>query len=217
MKKELKRIGVIYCYTSPNGKKYIGQTVRESRRKSEHKIETSKTETKFGRAIRKHGWENFTYDILFTLKSFDINRIKIVLNVMEKYLIKKYDSYINGYNLNDGGNGNLGYKHTPEMIIKLTEYNRNHSEETNKKKGDANRGMKFSEERKKNMSNSRPNKRSISKHTLEGDFITEYISIAEAATFIEATSQLKTISNKIQECCAGTRKTAYKFTWKYKD
>jgi hypothetical protein len=52
--------GVIYKYTSPSGKSYIGQTVREDQRKKEHYYlaycyENSKFDTKFYKAIRKYG------------------------------------------------------------------------------------------------------------------------------------------------------------------
>ena len=50
-----KRQGIVYMYTSPSGKYYIGQTVNETSRKSKHKLETSKSKTKFGSAIRKYG------------------------------------------------------------------------------------------------------------------------------------------------------------------
>lgn len=48
------RKGIIYKYTSPSGKSYIGQTVNEVSRKYKHKLETSKSKTKFGSAIRKY-------------------------------------------------------------------------------------------------------------------------------------------------------------------
>ena len=56
---EQPKIGVIYMYTSPSGKKYIGQTVNESKRKSQHKNQTTKSKTLFGKAIIKYGFENF--------------------------------------------------------------------------------------------------------------------------------------------------------------
>jgi len=49
-----KRTGIIYKYTSPSGKCYIGQTVNEISRKSKHKNETMLAKTKFGTALRKY-------------------------------------------------------------------------------------------------------------------------------------------------------------------
>lgn len=60
------RQGVIYKYTSPSNKHYIGQTINENIRKSHHRITTAKNGTKFGNAISKYGLENFSYEILFT-------------------------------------------------------------------------------------------------------------------------------------------------------
>lgn len=39
----------------------------------------------------------------------------------ERYWISYYDSFKNGYNMNEGGTGGLGYKHTDEDIQKMSE------------------------------------------------------------------------------------------------
>lgn len=54
--------GIIYKYTSPSGKCYIGQTINEDRRKLQHKRaafnENHKEYDKpFYRALRKYGWD----------------------------------------------------------------------------------------------------------------------------------------------------------------
>lgn len=60
--------GVIYKYTSPSGKCYIGQTVNETRRKYGHRNNAFNGNHKdydkpFYRAIRKYGWDSFEYRI----------------------------------------------------------------------------------------------------------------------------------------------------------
>ena len=96
---------IVYCYTGPNGKKYIGITSkrREKNRKKDHKSCAEKgIGFSFHRAIRKHGWENFKYEVLCYVSSREIACL------MEKALIKEFDTYYNGYNDTLGGEGFFG-------------------------------------------------------------------------------------------------------------
>ena len=92
----------IYMVTNiVTNKVYIGFTSRNlSRRISQHKCKVSKKRTKFYNSILKHGWENFTWDIIY--QSLDEHHTK---HVMESYFIQEYDSYYNGYNSTLGGDG----------------------------------------------------------------------------------------------------------------
>ena len=99
--------GIVYMYTNKiNGKVYIGQTVREKKRKYEHK--KANDNTYFHNAVLKYGYENFTYQILFKVTGWDNELVSKVLDIHEKYNIEKYNStdckY--GYNLTIGGNSN---------------------------------------------------------------------------------------------------------------
>ena len=60
------------------------------------------------KAIQKYGIENFTKEYL----AFCDTEEK--LNWFEKFYIKKYKARESGYNLTDGGDGMIGYKHTDE-------------------------------------------------------------------------------------------------------
>lgn len=111
--------GIIYKYTSPSNKVYIGQTIHEHRRYMTHK--RGDGDTKFCRAIRKYGFENFTYEVIFTIDNEDRKRIKEKLDFMERYYIRKYDSFNNGYNMTLGGDGGAGAKHTEEFKEKISE------------------------------------------------------------------------------------------------
>jgi group I intron endonuclease len=101
--------GVIYCYHCiPTGKKYIGQTVYEDRRKKRHRHDCSGgVNNKFYRAVRKYGWDNFIYGII---DEYDT----CVLNEQEIFYVDKYDTYNNGYNSTIGGEGFRGYIPTEE-------------------------------------------------------------------------------------------------------
>lgn len=95
--------GVIYCYTNMiNGKKYIGQTIEEERRRKEHK--SLRYSSYFHEAVKKYGWDNFKYEILYRKNYLDEETLHISLNLMEIYYINKFNSYYGGYNATLGGN-----------------------------------------------------------------------------------------------------------------
>ena len=154
-------IGIIYKYTSPSDKCYIDQTIRETIRKCGHKYAALKenAQTKFARAIRKYGWENFEYEVLFTIDNDDKKRVKEKLDFMERYYIKKFDSYNNGYNMTLGGEGASGNNyHTKEFKQRLSERMKtnnpayNMTDEWRQHIGDSQRGKKRSDEFKQQRS-----------------------------------------------------------------
>jgi group I intron endonuclease len=89
-------MGIIYCYTNKNtGKKYVGQTIRPEQRKAAHKSKalTEGSEYYFHRSIRKHGWENFDYEVL----EYSVEQKE--LNDRENHYINMFDTlWPNGYN-----------------------------------------------------------------------------------------------------------------------
>lgn len=92
--------GIIYRYESPSGKYYVGQTIDEKRRKVTHKSLANKgVDLPFYKAIRKYGIENFEYVVLFTIQSRSRERVKVVLNALEKYYISKYKRGENYYTM----------------------------------------------------------------------------------------------------------------------
>ena len=97
----------IYCFTNKiSNKKYIGQSRDLETRKKSHlrNYDNPNLVTYNGlfyRAIRKYGIDNFDYEILYKEDNFLSQN---VLNELEHYYIKLYDSYgENGYNMNEGG------------------------------------------------------------------------------------------------------------------
>lgn len=93
----------IYKFTSKtSGKSYIGQTKQlPSARKSAHLAgafnENNKSyNSKFYRAIRKYGKEDFDYEVLCECNNGNLNE-------MECKFIEQFDSYSNGYNETTGG------------------------------------------------------------------------------------------------------------------
>lgn len=102
--------GIIYKYTGPNGKSYIGQTINEKlRRKLWKSSNNHYAGDKIDRARAKYGKDTFDYSILFE-KNFSTNDIaSIWLNIAEQYYIQLYDSVANGYNCEAGGGGNASH------------------------------------------------------------------------------------------------------------
>lgn len=231
------KIGVIYMYTSPSGKSYIGQTINEKSRKNQHKNKTSKLDTKFGRAIRKYGFENLEYKVLIKFKpTANKEKLKRVLNKLEERYILLYDSVENGYNLTTGGDSAL---HSEESIEKMKE-TASHMTDEHKEKLSASAKMRknkemdnhiyreiilnnlskgwgisnpMPEETKQKISNSRKNKKCVKQYDLELNLINTFSSIADAAKSIDSNATLKTKSNRISECVNCKQKTAYNFIW----
>lgn len=105
--------GSIYIIKNKiNNKVYIGQTTQTINiRFTNHKMASRTGEdTKFYRAIRKYGENNFYIELL---EEVEIKN----LNEREKYWIKYYDSYYNGYNSTLGGD--QPYKINYEKVEKL--------------------------------------------------------------------------------------------------
>ena len=143
---------IIYQATNKvNGKCYIGQTIQTlDERKSSHLYTSMKGDNNyFHNAIRKYGWDNFTWEVIDdTCTDMD------ELNEMEFHYIKQYHSHVSegGYNLMDGG------------------YNQRHSEVTKSKMSKSHKGFVVPEEQRrkisetlKGKSKSKAHKRNISK------------------------------------------------------
>lgn len=167
---------LIYKYTSPSGKSYIGQTNDIVRRRSQHRTTNGCPHLK--RAIDKYGYDNFIFEILE--ESLTIEEA----NTKEEYYIDKYSSLApNGYNLHTGGlnhsvseitrerlrisssgenNPNFGKKHSDETKAKIGLSSKNrtpwmvgksHSEESIEKMRISSTGKYHTEETKLKIKN----------------------------------------------------------------
>jgi len=90
----------IYMFKSPSGNSYIGKATDFNKRLKSHKKKIKNgTKSKFYDACKKYKIDNFEIIIL------ESNLIDIQMNIKEIYWIKYYDTFNNGYNMTEGGDG----------------------------------------------------------------------------------------------------------------
>jgi len=120
------RTGCIYLITNLiNDKVYVGQTLNYKDRMKKHEKSGKNPKYYFPYAISKHGWENFTKEILIDdVPEEDLDNLEI-------NYIDFYNSFgPGGYNLTIGGGGASGYKHTEEQnLAKSKRQTKNHTVE----------------------------------------------------------------------------------------
>ena len=111
--------GIIYKYTSPSNKYYIGQTINERARRSAFRnINHMYAGGKIDLARIKYGPENFTYEVLEIVNKQSKKELLNSLNTLEIFYIAKYDSYKNGYNSTKGGQ--IVYLYSDEARDKIS-------------------------------------------------------------------------------------------------
>lgn len=180
--------GIIYKYTSPSGKVYIGQTVNEqSRRNNFLRINESYAGDKIDKARLKYGPENFKYEVILKIETEDQKYLLDILNKSEIYYISKYNSIINGYNILEGGDQTAAVK-TEEQIQKQADSLRKYYE-----------------------THENPNCKHVLQYTKQGNFKQEWDSLSSAAEYYNC--DVRNISN----CCRGICKTACQYIWRYKE
>jgi group I intron endonuclease len=112
-----------------NNKVYIGCTVTSlEKRYYEHLYRCFKTDykSKLYNSIKKYGEENFKIELVEECEIGNIYEI-------ERKYIEQYDSFKNGLNSTLGGEGCLGYVHSPEIrkkISKMTKEGNSHKGKT---------------------------------------------------------------------------------------
>ena len=184
--------GYIYKFTSTIDpiKCYIGKTFHIGSRLNNHLTGRGNTSS-LQKALNLYGITCFTFEILYVREADTIEELNTVLNELEKYSIDKYDSFNSGYNDTKGGSGSLGYSPSDEIRELVS----------NKL-----RGHKVSEEARKKLSLSH-----IIQYSVEGEFIREWDSATDAASFYN------TNKVNITKCCLGKNKTSIGYIWKYKE
>lgn len=100
--------GVIYCLTSPSGKKYVGKTINYRIRMNNHytsRLDSSKSHYPLYLAINKYGWDSFVKEKL--AENIDDGDM---LNILECEFIARFkQDGVTLYNATDGGEGAPGW------------------------------------------------------------------------------------------------------------
>lgn len=105
-------MAIVYKYTSPSGKSYIGQTSTNKQTREGKEGLYYKQCPAFYNAIIKYGLGNFQYEILE--KDISLEEAK----ELEKFYIDFYKTYLpeNGYNISRGGEGRLLYDYNQIIL-----------------------------------------------------------------------------------------------------
>ena len=221
----------VYMHTSPSGKKYIGITGQNPKKRWGNG-KGYRENSYLTRAIQKYGWDNFQHEILVK----DLTKEEAQFKEIELIAFYKSDNRNLGYNIESGGQcpslseetkrkislSHMGLKPSEETKRKLSEshkgaknhlYGTHRSDETRKKISESNKGKPLTSEgieRLKSMHES--NKKPVM--CIETG--TVYDSVVSAG---ECTG---THSGNISSVCAGTltqngrpRQTAGGFHWRY--
>ena len=148
----------VYKHTSPSGKVYIGLTC-QSLQKRWMNGRGYKHCPVMAKAIAKYGWENFTHEVLET------GLTKQEAEMLERQLIRAYNSTDRrfGYNVDYGGN-----------------CTGTHSEETKRKISEGNKGKKLTPEQCKAMSEAKKGKLTGADNPFYGRHHTESVRKAQS-------------------------------------
>lgn len=195
----------VYVHTNKiNGKKYVGQTGRKPEIRWGSNGVNYKASPYFYSAIQKYGWDNFDHEIIAN------NLTKQEACDLEIKFIKELDTMneANGYNLTEGGEG------------------AKHSERTRKKISELRKGIVFSEEHLKNLTEAIRNRNytpseetrkkiserasvSVSQYSKDGVLLKTWKSMTEVENALNICYQ------HISDCCNDIRKSAGGFIWRY--
>jgi len=114
----LRSKGCVYLARNKiNGKLYVGKTICKLRkRQREHRHDALRGRvTGLGRAIAKHGFDNFEWSILA-----ESNDPAELVRLEVEFIAALQTRAPNGYNLTDGGEGAVGYTPSVETRIKMS-------------------------------------------------------------------------------------------------
>ena len=115
MKGDSDMIGIYKYQNKINGHIYIGKSVDIKQRQYNHKSsayneKSNDYNSQFHQAIRKYGLNAFDFEVIAELTPEEYT--PETLNQLEKFFIKYYDSYHNGYNATEGGDYEFGDNRT---------------------------------------------------------------------------------------------------------
>lgn len=114
---------IVYMYTFPNNKRYIGKTCKSLISRQGNNFKRYKSCTLLWNAIQKYGIESIHQEILFEKDTTTKESCEIEQYYIEFYKTNanKYNNPSFGYNLTSGGDGLKDWKPSPERYQQLCE------------------------------------------------------------------------------------------------
>ncbi len=229
---------IVYMYTFPNGKRYIGKTKRTLAQRQGAGFIGYRHCTFLWNAIQKYGIDSIEQDVLFEGDIADIEASKIEQEyiLLFKTNCNKFSNPSYGYNLTDGGDGLIGWHPDEERLTALREQlhklhlrqiGSHRSDEAKEKMRQAKLGKsrgQMSDETKakiskanslENMSEETRYKRRISKFK---SLIATNNATGEEIIFRsaeEAANHFGVKSSSVSRWCYGTRTPSVNFTFHY--
>lgn len=196
----------VYVHTNKiNGKKYVGITSREDPNQRWKNGNGYSENSHFRAAINKYGWDSFEHDIIADcLSENDAKQ-------MEKDLIAKWGTQNRelGYNMTAGGDGTLNCFPSEASRRKhaISSMRENLSEETLRKRSEALRGRKFTDEHKRKIGDA--NSKPVCMYSKDDTLL----RIFDSAHCAEV--ELGISHSHISQCCHGKRTTTGGYKWSF--
>lgn len=194
-----ERTYCLYVHTAPNGKKYVGITSRNPKRRwvNGHGYKG----LFFSRAIKKYGWENITHEILFTgLSREEAGRL-------EREYIQKFGTTDRekGYNLSLGG------ELPSNNMANVEEYRLRQSINTHNTWKERPQTYSASKHKKPPVCRSNNYKKKVYQYSKDGELIAIHESIAACAEALGVTKM------PVSEACNHKDRTCKGYVLKFKD
>lgn len=189
----MKKFSVYVITCTANGKKYVGMTSQVVRKRISN---GKKYAGRLGRAIIKHGWQAFTYEVVCDGLSIDDAKS------LETALIEQLETKDpnKGYNTTKGGECSfIGHSQ---------------SDETRSKISGSLKGAVFTKEHCKRISEAKSGARhhaakKVYQYTKDGTLVRVWDYMSEAAKAVGVTK------SSISHACVGIAKTCHGFIWSY--
>lgn len=208
--------GYIYCISNDiNSQRYVGKTIRNIHERFLEHCKDSKKERCEKRplysAMRKYGIEHFHVELLEEVDIQDLEE-------KEKFWITELNSYKNGYNATEGGDGKILYDYTLFLqdysngmtVIEIAnKYNCDEHTVTN--------GLRACGVNSKTNAIDRQ-KHSVIQKDKQGNILNTFESQNDAARYLIAQGHRgarSSICTNIGRVLKGQRKTAEGYIWEY--
>ena len=213
---------VVYIHIFPNGKRYVGLTMRDVNKRWGNGIGYKKQKVVYN-AILKYGWNNISH-IVYECDT------ESEMKYLERYLIAYYNTtdHRYGYNVTEGGDGTQGFGTKPidqynkqGVLVRTWESAAAIKRELNydarcisnclRKRRPTAYGFYWAYSGKIPELQTYKTQRKVYQYNLNGDFIAEYNNTSEASRVLGKGR------HSINRCCNKKQKTAYGYIFVYEN